>query len=135
MPAVDGGSALILHDDCPYSTGDIVENIQLAKPLLCFIHACDPAPAGSGKDLFSLHELDMAFLGTGAYLLASRWRVSDEAAGLFAKCFYKLLLVKGKSIGKAVCGARRICRHLHPDDLAWASYILYGDPRVNFPRG
>ena len=79
--------------------------------------------------------LARAFLETGAYLLGSRWKLSDNAAAAFAPAFYKYLLEDRKSVGEAVVLGRRACMkatEADPGDIGWASYVYYGDPRVCF---
>jgi hypothetical protein len=80
---------------------------------------------------FGQFGLGRAVLESGAYLLGSRWKVSDVCAKTFALAFYDVLF-KGLSMGEAVTKARQVCKHTHPNDLAWASYAYYGDPRVCF---
>jgi CHAT domain-containing protein len=68
-----------------------------------------------------------------SYLLGSRWKLSDKAAPVFATSFYKALLEEWKPIGEAVVAARKACRQASmPDDVGWASYVYYGDPRLGF---
>jgi CHAT domain-containing protein len=128
-------SALVL-DDTLLVPNILTPNFAQAKPLLCFINACDSANAAPSKDRFSLGGLDKAVLETGSYFIGSRWKVSDGAAGRFAEEFYRSLLIEGegRSIGEAVFRARIKCKEEYPDDFSWASYVFYGDPRVNFPQ-
>ena len=58
-------------------------------------------------------------------------RPESLAASIFAGSFYQNLLA-GKPLGTAVRLARSACRDAFPLDLAWASYVLYGDPRLFF---
>ncbi|HEV3122007.1 MAG TPA: CHAT domain-containing protein [Isosphaeraceae bacterium] len=124
--------SLVLHDK-PMTTGAIARFFPKTHPILCFINACDSTRA-SGKDKFNIFDLARAFLDTGAYLLGSRWEVGDEPAAGFAKHFYTSLLGNCDPLGQAVQKARLACRAEQgaSAELAWSSYVLYGDPRLCF---
>jgi len=126
-------SSLVLHDQS-VATGYLSKFVARAKPILCFINACETAMVAAGNQTFNFFGLARAFLDTGAYLLGSRWKINDALAAQFAPAFYTSLLQKGDPLGKAVCDARLVCYKKAPDDFAWASYVLYGDPRVGFRR-
>jgi CHAT domain-containing protein len=130
-------SALVLNDR-NMTTGEVQRYLAKSPPILCFINACETAKIGVSrgwKDRYDIFGLARAFLETGAYLLGSRWKVSDKAAAGFAKKFYTSLLKEGKPLGKAILEARKACREESPlDELAWANYTLYGDPRVCFRK-
>jgi CHAT domain-containing protein len=125
---------------------DIVNKVSRVRPIFCFINGCETGqmgPARGGqvevpKKGFRLHGLGRAFLETGAYLLGTRWKVSDDAAAHFAESFYKSLLVQQLPLGEAMRGAREHCKAKLEEsrslDLGWASYVFYGDPRVGFKR-
>src|SRR5262249_1443383 len=114
------------------------------RPTLCFINGCETARSGEGaavtasEDLtdlqrsYSFYGLARPFLEAGAYLVGSRWRLDDDAAAQFAKTFYRSLLGQGQPVGKAITQARRVVYETHRDSFAWASYVFYGDPRVQF---
>ncbi|MGZ4864557.1 MAG: CHAT domain-containing protein [Halobacteriota archaeon] len=126
-------SGLVLNDGL-MQTGAINSYFTQSPPILCFINACETAKSAGWKKRYDIFDLARAFLDTGAYLLGSRWEINDAAATEFAKQFYKSLLVDGASLGKATLDARQRCRDNSPDKFAWASYVLYGDPRVCFKR-
>ena len=125
-------SCLILHDRS-MNTGPLTTFVAKATPILCFINACETAQAAGGQS-FNFYGLARAFLDTGAYLLGSRWKIGDGPAAEFANAFYTSLLGRGDPLGKAVHDARTACSRRFADEFAWASYILYGDPRVRFHR-
>jgi len=141
-PTQPNESKLLLHKGEALVTGQIVKLFSRAKPILCFINACNsaqtpPLQPPSPEDLldknrYNVYGLGKAFLETGTYLLGANWEIEDEAAATFAGSFYKSLLVKGVSLGEAVRNARVECKKLNSSDFAWASYVLYGDPRVQF---
>jgi hypothetical protein len=124
-------SSLVLHDR-PLTTGIVQASFGKNRPILCFLNGCESAASPPGRDRFDVYGLARAFLETGAYLIGSRWKVADRAASVFAPLFYKAFLSEGKPLGAAVRDARYGCRRAEPDDFAWASYVLYGDPRVCF---
>jgi hypothetical protein len=124
-------SSLVLFDK-DMTTGPI-RNFFLKKPPVFFVmNACETAAAstpaaGAWKERYDIFGLARAFLETGAYL---RWKVGDQGAAAFAQAFYGAF-VKGVSLGRALQEGRIACRKAtSPDDLSWASYLLYGDPRV-----
>lgn len=124
-----GRSALVLHDG-NLTTGQIAKFIQRkTPPFLCFVNACESGKAGSWTASYNLFDLARAFLATGAYLIGSRWKLEDDPAVTVAREFYASL-VAGKPIGCALRLARAKARADHPESFAWASYVLYGDPRV-----
>jgi CHAT domain-containing protein len=123
----------VLHDR-DMKTGPLGRFFGANPPLLCFMNGCETGmTAPAWKDSFDIYGLAWAFLETGSYLIGSRWKVDDETAKSFAARFYTALLREGKALGPAVTEARRECFQApRADDLGWASYVLYGDPRMGF---
>ena len=72
-----------------------------------------------------------AFLTAGVrHYLGTQWEVVDGQSALFAAEFYRHL-TDGKAIGAAVRHARAaVVERSGETALAWASYVLYGDPDV-----
>lgn len=132
-PVVPSNSALVLHDR-DMTTGPIKTFFGDKPPVLCFVNACESVRQTTWRDNYDVFGLARALLETGAYLLGSRWKIGDQPAATFATEFYNSLIMNGNSIGEAVRDARKACRASSPNDLAWASYIYYGDPRVYFRR-
>jgi CHAT domain-containing protein len=127
-------SGLVLYDE-NLTTKQINSTITKSPPIFCFINACETTKALTWKERYNIFDLARAFLDTGTYLLGSRWKINDKAAAGFAKAFYTSLLVEGKPLGSSVMDARKRCKETESaDDFAWASYILYGDPRICFRR-
>jgi hypothetical protein len=131
-------SGLVLHDEV-LTTGWIRKMIK-QPPVLVVVNACETSSRTlaasdigqketAGVHLTRLFGIARPFLELGSYVLATRWKVSDEAAGQFAPRFYTALL-DGKPTGEALVEARRAMYDARPDDLSWASYIYYGDPRL-----
>jgi CHAT domain-containing protein len=126
-------SGLVLVDQ-DLSAEEIVKLLGRSPPVCCFINACDTARVGIGGHSFAAYGLARACLQSGAYLIGTRWQVADQPAAHFASAFYAALLDRGQPLGLAVRDARLSCRMQFPEDLAWASYVLYGDPRLFFRK-
>lgn len=130
-------SGLVLFDR-DMTTGAVARFISKKPPVLCFVNACETAKtegAKGWKSRYDIFGLAQAFLRTDAYLLGSRWKINDKAAEAFAGQFYHSLIIERKSLGTSICEARSVCKSEAPnDEFAWASYVLYGDPRVCFRR-
>jgi CHAT domain-containing protein len=74
--------------------------------------------------------LASSFIRGGALgILGTLWPIFDEGAAEFASSFYDGLL-SGKALGEAVRLARLQLRESHPQDVTWASFVLYGDPTL-----
>jgi CHAT domain-containing protein len=128
-------SALVLQDK-NMSTGHIRGMCSRQPPVLFFMNGCETAasrPSSEWKDRYNIFGLARAFLETGAFLLGNRWKVGDAAAAAFAQAFYRGIL-EGLPFGNAVRDARRACRDQAHNDLSWASYTFYGDPRLCFKQ-
>jgi CHAT domain-containing protein len=133
-PQDERSSALMLQD-YSLTAGQVI--MQLKSAILCVVNACQTAQQASATWNAELNNFSLgrAFMETDSYLLGSRWKLSDEAAPIFAVAFYTALLQDWKSIGEAVQIARKECRaQLPADDVAWASYVYYGDPRLSFEK-
>ncbi len=123
-----------LLDDGKFTTADILglsENLTL--PSLVFSNACQSAKSSSGlmdKDYQEKnYSLAAAFLFSGVrHYIGTVWQVADHKSRVFAEEFYNQL-IRGKSIGECLRLARlKLISQSSPEDLSWASYILYGDP-------
>jgi CHAT domain-containing protein len=124
-------SALLLHD-FPFTAGQVITHLKSA--VISVVNACQTAEQAAVWDAGSNNfSLGRAFMEAESYLLGSRWKLSDNAASIFAVAFYKALLEDWKPIGEAVQVARRKCKDdLPASDVGWASYVYYGDPRLAF---
>jgi CHAT domain-containing protein len=131
-------SGLVLFDK-DFTSGHVRSTFGKRPPLLFVVNACESAALAGGasrswRDSYDMFGLARSFLETGAYLIGTRWKVSDEAAKAFAKQFYGDIIA-GEAFGKALCDGREACQRGAPEDpLSWASYVLYGDPRVRLQR-
>jgi CHAT domain-containing protein len=127
-------SGLVLHNR-NMSTGQIRQCFNRRPPILFFINGCETTNTSDWSDRHNIYGLARSFLNTKAYLLGSRWKIEDRAAAEFAKKFYTMLTDE-VSLGEAVKEGRIACKNTQEADnvFAWASYILYGDPRVYFKK-
>lgn len=105
-----------------------------AMPLLVFSNACrsGQTEAWLESDQPShVYGLANAFLLGGVRLyLGTQWEVVDGQSAEFATSFYEAL-ARGASAGAAVRLARdAILQSKGASAMAWASYVLYGDPTV-----
>jgi CHAT domain-containing protein len=125
-------SGLVLHD-MDMTTGPLVGFFGGRPPILSFINACESARAAEWEKNYDVFSLARAFLETGSYLVGSRWKLTDTAADIFARTFYETLISERRALGRAMQRARAACREATLEgDFGWASYVLYGDPRVCF---
>jgi CHAT domain-containing protein len=128
-------SSLVLFDQ-DFSTGQVRTLFSSAPPVFFFMNACETAATGVAdwKRRYDIYGLARAILETSSYLIGTRWKVGDKGAGAFAKAFYSGLL-SGRSLGFSIRDGRAACQQALPaDDLSWASYLFYGDPRICFKQ-
>jgi hypothetical protein len=125
-------SSLMVWDQ-DMSTGPLGKFIGKNVPVLCFINGCESAHDKAWEKSYNMFSLARTFLSTGSYLLGSRWKLDDAEAADFAVEFYTAFLQQRKSIGEATLAARRKLKdNGSPNSFAWASYVLYADPRICF---
>jgi CHAT domain-containing protein len=101
-------------------------------PMVVFGNACQSGhTAAWDGDPAQVFGLANAFLGAGVrHYLGTQWDVVDGQSALFAAALYRHL-TDGKAIGAAVRHARAaVVESAGATALAWASYVLYGDPDV-----
>jgi len=107
-----------------------------AMPSFVFSNACQSARTGEwdwkgtpGEGSFGLAN---AFLRAGVkHYVGTFWEIMDEPSSHFAHEFYERMC-SGMSMGEAVKQARCNLIEKYGPDTCWASYILYGDPRVSY---
>ncbi len=125
------GNLVLQKDDMP---ADIwMSLLQSTDAVVCVMNGCETARQDA---VFSggPYGLARAVLDTGTYLVGSAWKVNDAGAEAFATTFYKHFVGELASIGVSVRLARDACRRALPLVPAWASYVLYGDPRLRFEQ-
>ena len=107
------------------------ENATL--PSIVFVNACQSARVTddllNSQAQNNIYSLAQAFLFAGVrHYLGSFWRVEDNFSKEFAEEFYNQV-TNDQSIGKAARLARlRLFRHYGISAIAWAGYVLYGEP-------
>jgi len=113
---------------------EIRQFLHQSPPLLVFMNACSSAREGVvpvGKYETGIPSLARAFLYSGirAYV-GSIWPVHDASAAKFAIHFYRCL-IEGHTIGDAMKSSRiEIYRRGADEEVAWSSFVLYGDPEL-----
>ena len=106
-------------------------------PTLIFSNACQSARTENWalKEHFQdeIFGLANAFLLTGVkHYVGTFWEMLDEPSSRFALEFYKNLL-SGMTTGEAIKEARlSLIKEYGEETIAWASYLLYGDPTSNY---
>ncbi len=101
-------------------------------PMVVVGNACQSGHTEAWRgDTTQVFGLANAFLTAGVrHYLGTQWEVVDGQSALFAAEFYRHL-TDGKAIGAAVRHARAaVVERSGETALAWASYVLYGDPDV-----
>jgi len=131
-------NALVLYDEL-LSGANLANTIQ-GRPLV-FLNGCRTAAAKSveikgnyiGKIMIGLAH---AFtLGGALACVGNLWRISDVLSTEFALIFYRHMLSGQQSVGEAMRQARIELRERgYSQSLAWASYVLYGDPTMRLFR-
>jgi CHAT domain-containing protein len=124
------GCLVLQTDDMPAQVWKTL--VQRTDAVVCVLNGCDTARQDA---LFAggQYGLARAVLDTGAYLVGPAWNVNDSGAAAFAPRFYDQFLGDGASIGLAIRDARAVSRTA-VSAPAWASYVLYGDPRLRLER-
>ncbi|MEW6282126.1 MAG: CHAT domain-containing protein, partial [Candidatus Eremiobacterota bacterium] len=91
---------------------------------LVTLSACQTA-LGEGNPGDDLISLENAFLFAGASsVVASLWKVDDEATGMLMAEFYRSLAASGRA--RALQAAQLAVKKRHPHPYYWAPFILVG---------
>jgi hypothetical protein len=103
-------------------------------PFLVFSNACRSGQTDAWQGppgVERIYGLANAFLLAGVRLyVGTQWEVVDGHSAELALEFYEAL-ARGSGAGMAMRVARkRTARNLGIDAMAWASYVLYGDPAL-----
>jgi CHAT domain-containing protein len=127
------GSGWVLSDG-RFTAQDIMSlGESLSLPALVFSNSCHSANPGEASLEADYQEktysLASAFLFAGVrHYIGAIFKIEDQASALFAREFY-LRLMRGKALGESLRSARlELIRQFGASRLAWASYLLYGDP-------
>ena len=132
-------SGLVLHNEEPFFAQKI-QSLLEGQPLV-FLNACESSRTANEPDAQTTdylaepaEGLASAFIYGGALgCIGTLWPVYDQGAADFAVEFYNRLL-EGNRVGEALRLARKEIRSQRPDEVTWASYILYGDPTFQLAR-
>jgi hypothetical protein len=101
-------------------------------PAFAFLNVCTPASQATWRGSLGLVET-LLRRGTRA-CVASLWDLKSKSATLVASRFYADL-VGGKTFGEALRESRvEAADRMGLHDPTWASYALYGDPRLTLVR-
>jgi hypothetical protein len=103
----------------------------VGAPAFAFLNVCTPASVDTWRGSIGIIETLLA-RGTRA-CVASLWDVGSKAATTVPAGFYDQLLsgaTFGEALRQARCGAADT---FGVHDPTWASYVLYGDPRLTLP--
>ena len=98
-------------------------------PSLIFTNACQRVK----PEYRYKHGLAHSFVYSGVrHYIDTLWDILDEPASAFSQEFYTRLF-QGLSVGESMEHARNcLIEKFGTNHLTWASYILYGDPRVEY---
>lgn len=128
-----GAVGFVLADG-HFSPQELVQAVGSSAPVLVFANGCSASEgAGFTSAARGVTDLASALLRQGTqHYLGPMCAVGDADALGFALRFYESAL-GGAALGEAATEARRslVQRATHP--LAFAGYLLYGDPRRPFP--
>jgi len=120
--------------DGKFSVHDIIAlGSDEPLPSLVFSNACysaKPSPYRIDTDYQEKnYSLAQAFLFSGVrHYIGTIRRIEDPTSLVFSKEFYSQL-VSGKSVGESIRSARlKLIKESGISNIAWASYLLYGDP-------
>ena len=118
LPGDNGDGFIEVHE---------VYQLDLAQADLVTLSACETqlGARSQGDDIVGLNR---AFIYAGApTVIASLWRVDDQATGLLMRSFYaQLQNSRGKA--EALQAAQQIVRQTYPHPYYWSSFVLTGDP-------
>jgi len=131
----DPDNVALLVNGEKVSGSDIKLNLK-GKPLV-FLNAfpSDSEPSegeikeGESHTLSPDGLVSSFMLGGALGCVGTSWPVADVSANPFSAAFYKNV-IEGKSIGTALKEAKIDQRDARPDDIHWASFVLYGDPNL-----
>jgi len=124
------GGGWVLSDG-RFSTGDImVMGASFSLPSLIFSNACHSAVSSLSQDYQAINSsLSCAFLFSGVrHYIGTTRRVEDPVSLVFAREFYSQLTA-GRSTGECLRQGRlKLIKEYGIQNIAWAGYLLYGDP-------
>ncbi len=138
--ALDPSEGGWLLSDGTLKAGDIAAmGGHQPMPALVFSNACQSGQTDGwmvGDQEQRVFGLANAFLLAGVqHYIGTFWETVDEPSAHFARRFYSAI-AGGKSIGSSLRDARQApLGSGETESLAWANYMLYGDPVRRFDAG
>lgn len=141
--------ALVLANGQRLTAAAITRNLR-GSPLV-FLNACHTSKAAMSNGLgngesdpvtqylsigpHNTENLATAFIignrnGAASGLIGTLWGVADKTAKEFSVNFYREIL-QGNDVGESLKLARNKTMKANRNDATWASFVLYGDPRLN----
>jgi CHAT domain-containing protein len=127
-------SGLLLHDHEIFFA-EKIHRLLKGRPLV-FLNACKSGRTANEEEPQKVKEyLQKPAGGLASYFIyggaraciGALWPIYDGPAAEFAVEFYNKVL-EGHMIGEAMWLARQYIRKEHPNQITWASFVLYGDP-------
>ena len=103
---------------------------------LVFLNACESGRTANEKEPQKLEGYlqepaegiaSVFIYGGAANCVGSIWPVYDTPAAEFAISFYRRV-IDGYMVGEALRQAWLESKRKYPEEITWASYVLYGDP-------
>jgi CHAT domain-containing protein len=101
-----------------------------AMPSLVFTNACQRVKQSEYKNEKGLSH---SFIHAGVrHYIDTLWDILDAPARFFSQTFYEMLF-QGFTVGESMDHARKyLIEKFGIHHLGWASYVLYGDPRIRY---
>lgn len=116
-----GEFGFILHGSRFFTASSIRTHVH--TPAIAFLNGCNSGAVVQG--------LTEAFLSTGTQMVVgSLFNTPSRGAAAFAKKFYADFL-RGVPAGEAMRQARLHVKEMEDCGLAWACFVMYGDPRFS----
>jgi len=119
-----------------FTAKEILKMSGTQMPMFIFSNACQSARTDKWTTETPMEKgsygLANSFMLSGVkHYIGTTWDIIDRTGSEFTFEFYRQLF-NGETIGKAMNEARKML--MDPDDhhICWASYVLYGDPRVRY---
>ncbi|MCB1825190.1 MAG: CHAT domain-containing protein [Candidatus Competibacteraceae bacterium] len=123
-------SGVVLSDGLLLTAAEIGQ-MEMVPDLVflncCFLGKIDSAPTTAYNRLAYSVARELIEIGVRAVVVAG-WAVRDDAAKYFAEVFYRSLLQRQSSFGRAIHEARRETYIKFPECNTWGAFQAYGDP-------
>ena len=112
-----------------------LRSLPLGTPRLVTLSACETAVSDSGGSGREVDGLAATLLDNGAQqVLASLWRVDDQATARFMQAFYRAYVrLRGDAAG-ALQAAQRSSLGAGAPARHWAAFVLIAQPPASSPR-